>query len=64
MLLGLQVLSVLLRPIHNRVNVCVCVCVCVKLQHCVYGMLRQTQRMGSEYPFFERKEWVEAILCV
>ena len=30
-----------------------CVCVCVKLQHCVYGMLRQTQRMG-----------IEPIICV
>ena len=30
-----------------------CICVCVKLQHCVYGMLRQTQRLG-----------IETILCV
>ena len=30
-----------------------CVCVCVKLQHCVYGMLRQMQRMGIE-PIFLR----------
>ena len=28
-------------------------CVCVKLQHCVYGMLHETQRMG-----------IEPILCV
>ena len=32
-----------LRSIHTSVNVCVC----VKLQHCVYELLRQTQRMGS-----------------
>ena len=36
-----------LRSIHTSVNVCLYVCVCVKLQHCAYGMLRQTQRMGS-----------------
>ena len=33
--------------------VCVYVCICIKLQHCVYGMLRQTQRMD-----------IEPILCV
>ena len=35
------------------VCVCVCVCVCIKLQHCVYAMLRQMQIMG-----------IEPILCV
>ena len=30
-----------------------CVCVCVKLQHCVYGMLCQMQKVG-----------IEPILCV
>ena len=38
--------SIQLRSIHTSVNVCVCVCVCIKLQHYVYEMLRQTQRMA------------------
>ena len=24
---------------------CICVCICIKLEHCVYGMLRQMQRI-------------------
>ena len=38
----------MLGSIHTSINVCVCVCVCVKLQHCVYGMLHQMQRMCTE----------------
>ena len=36
-----QIFFILLRSIHTSVNVCMCVSVCVKLQHYVYGTLRQ-----------------------
>ena len=36
--------SIYLSLIHTGVHVCVC----VKLQHRIYGMLRQMQRMGIE----------------
>ena len=36
-----------------HICICVYVFVCIKFQHCVYGMLRQMQRIG-----------IEPILCI